>query len=167
MPLLDRVSTLLRANLNDLVSRAEDPEKLFRQLLQDMQNQLLQLRDTLARALADQHLLTQKTDECRTAAESWRNKAAVALRENQDDLARAALERCLTQQEATAAYAEQGVDQEAEVAALRDSYRSLQAKLEQTEAEGERLLLERRRARNARLPDASATAVVKASTLRE
>ena len=57
MALLERVSTLVRANLNDLIDKAEDPEKMLKQVIIDMQNQLLQVKTQVALALADQHLL--------------------------------------------------------------------------------------------------------------
>ena len=63
MALLERVGTLLRANVNDLISRAEDPEKLARQLVLDMENQLLQVKTQVAIAIADQHLLQKKKKE--------------------------------------------------------------------------------------------------------
>lgn len=57
MPLIDRVMTLIKANVNDLVEKAEDPEKLLKQLLLDMQNQFMQVKTQVAIAIADQHLL--------------------------------------------------------------------------------------------------------------
>ena len=63
MALLERVSTLIRANLNDLVDKAEDPEKMIKQVILDMQNQLIQVKTQVAIALADQHLLEKKLKE--------------------------------------------------------------------------------------------------------
>src|SRR5579863_1748349 len=63
MALLERVSTLLRANLNDLIDKAEDPEKLLKQLVLDMENQLMQVKTQVAIALADEHLLAKKSKE--------------------------------------------------------------------------------------------------------
>ena len=63
MSLLDRVSTLLRANLNDLVEKAEDPERMLKQIVLDMENQLLQVKTQVAIAIADQHLLEKKRAE--------------------------------------------------------------------------------------------------------
>ena len=65
MALLERVSTLVRANLNDLVDRAEDPEKMLKQVILDMQNQLLQVKTQVAIAIADQHVLAKKADGTR------------------------------------------------------------------------------------------------------
>src|SRR5580692_203146 len=93
MALLDRVSTLIRANLNDLIDRAEHPEKVIKQVLLDMENQLLQLKTQVAVSIADQHMLEKKQKENEAAAADWLRKAERAVDKQQDDLARAALER--------------------------------------------------------------------------
>jgi phage shock protein A len=66
MALLERVSTLVRANLNDLIDQAEDPEKMIKQVILDMHNQLLQVKTQVAIAIADQHLLEKKKKEMTT-----------------------------------------------------------------------------------------------------
>src|ERR1700749_1030300 len=96
MALMERVATLLRANINDLIDRAEDPEKMLKQLVLDMRNQLLQLKTQVAIAIADQHLLQKKESEQVDLVTSWRRKAELAVSKNDDALARAALERVLT-----------------------------------------------------------------------
>src|SRR5438094_580794 len=63
MALLERVSTLIRANLNDLIDKAEDPEKMVKQVILDMQNQLMQVKTQVAIAIADQHVLEKKRKE--------------------------------------------------------------------------------------------------------
>ena len=88
MSLLERVSTLLRANLNDLVEKAEDPERMLKQIVLDMENQLMQVKTQVAIAIADQHLLEKKRAEHEQQAGDWRRKAELAVQKNQDDLAR-------------------------------------------------------------------------------
>src|SRR6201992_576556 len=95
MGLMERVATLLRANVNDLIDRAEDPEKMLKQLLTDMENQLLQGKTQGAIAIGDQHLLEKKALEQRETADGWRRKAELAVEKNEDELARLALERAL------------------------------------------------------------------------
>src|SRR5713226_6237138 len=63
MALLERVSTLVRANINDLIDKAEEPEKMIKQVILDMQNQLLQVKTQVAIAIADQHLLEKRQKE--------------------------------------------------------------------------------------------------------
>ena len=79
MALLERVSTLVRANLNDLIDKAEDPEKMIKQVILDMQNQLLQVKTQVAIAIADQHLLEKKRKENEEKVAEWMRKAELAV----------------------------------------------------------------------------------------
>src|SRR6202050_5274962 len=115
MALLERVSTLVRANLNDLVDKAEQPEKMIKQVILDMQNQLLQVKTQVAIAIADQHLLMKKQKENEQAAADWVRKAEMAVEKTQDDLARAALDRSMTARTIAASFAEQVADQTTQV----------------------------------------------------
>src|SRR4029077_12723595 len=93
MGLIDRVSTLLRANINDLISRAEDPEKMLSQILVDMRSQLAKAKQQVATAIADEKRLRDQADgEYRQAAD-WQKRAMLALQENREDLAKQALIR--------------------------------------------------------------------------
>jgi phage shock protein A len=96
MGLLERVSTLIRANINDLVDRAEDPEKLIKQVILDMENQFIQVKTQVAVSIADQHMLEKKLRENEDTARDWMRKAEIAVDKLQDDLARAALDRFQT-----------------------------------------------------------------------
>jgi len=79
MALLERGSTLIRANLNDLIDKAEEPEKMIKQIILDMQNQLMQVKTQVAIAIADQHLLEKKQVENREKSTSWMRKAELAV----------------------------------------------------------------------------------------
>ena len=96
MPLLERVSLLLRANLNDLIDRAEDPEKVVKQIILDMENQLLQVKTQIAISIADLHLLKKKRDESAHEADDYTKRAELAVAKSNDTLARAALERSVS-----------------------------------------------------------------------
>jgi phage shock protein A len=147
MALLERVSTLLRANINDLLTKAEDPEKLARQLVLDMENQLMQVKTQVAIAIADQHLLLKKKTEQETAHSQWLRKAELAVAKQQDDLARAALERALSHQRMVEGFAQQHADQTAETDTLRTAYTRLQQKLIETQSRVELLTTQLRRSR--------------------
>ena len=147
MSLLDRVSTLLRANLNDLVEKAEDPEKLLKQIVLDMENQLLQVKTQVAIAIADEHLLEKKRREHELEAGEWRRKAQLAVEKNMDDLARSALERALSHEQLAKGFASQAEDQKHEADNLRQALRKLEQKLSETRAHAEMLVAEHRRAR--------------------
>lgn len=147
MSLLDRVSTLLRANLNDLVEKAEDPERMLKQIVLDMENQLLQVKTQVAIAIADQHLLEKKRAEHDQQSAEWRRKAELAVIKKQDDLARAALERSLSQTQLAEGFAAQAEDQKHEADNLRQALRKLEQKLSETRAHCEMLVAEHRRAK--------------------
>lgn len=159
MALMERVATLLRANLNDLVDRAEDPEKMLKQLVLDMENQLLQLKTQVAVALADQHLLEKKAREQESATADWHRKAGLAVSKGDDTLARAALERAITQERTLLAYQGQVTEQAVESEALRGTYARLQGKLAETQAQCEILLAQHRRAQMVSRATAARTAV--------
>ncbi len=147
MPLLDRVTTLIKANLNDLVDKAEDPEKLLKQLLLDMQNQFMQVKTQVAIAIADQHLLEKKQHENLDAQKDWLRKAELAVQKNEEDLARIALERSLTYENAAKNFAQQIEDQSHQVQTLRDALHRLEQKMTETKAKAELLIAQHRRAR--------------------
>ncbi len=147
MSLLDRVSTLLRANLNDLVEKAEDPERMLKQIVLDMENQLLQLKTQVAIAIADEHLLEKKRREHEHEATEWRRKAELAVQKSNDDLARSALERALSHDHLMAGFTTQAEDQKHEADSLRQALHKLEQKLSETRAHCEMLMAEHRRAK--------------------
>lgn len=147
MALLERVSTLLRANLNDLIEKAEDPERLLKQLVLDMENQLLQVKTQVAIAIADQHLLEKKRTEHAIEAAEWKRKAEMAVAKGHDDMARGALERTLSFERLTASFSAQAEDQRLEADTLRQTLRKLEQKLSETRAQCEILMAEARRAK--------------------
>ena len=147
MPLLERVSTLVRANLNDLVDRAEHPGKMIKQVILDMENQLLQVKTQVAIAIADQHLLEKKQKENEDKVAEWIRKAELAVDKKQDDLARAALQRVESYRDLSEGFAEQVTDQKAQVENLKTALRQLQQKLAEAQAKAALLIAQHRRAR--------------------
>ena len=147
MALLERVSTLVRANLNDLIDKAEHPEKMIKQVILDMQNQLLQVKTQVAIAIADQHLLDKKRKENEERVTDWMRKAELAVDKKQDDLARAALQRVESYRELSESFAQQLVDQKAQVENLKSALRNLEQKLTEAQAKADVLVAQHRRAR--------------------
>ena len=147
MALLERVSTLVRANLNDLIDKAEHPEKMIKQVILDMQNQLLQVKTQVAIAIADQHLLDKKQKENADKVAEWMRKAELAVDKKQDDLARAALQRVESYRELCEGYGQQIVDQKAQVDNLKTALRQLEQKLTEAQAKADLLIAQHRRAR--------------------
>ena len=147
MAVLERVATLVRANLNDLIDRAEDPEKMIKQVILDMENQLLQVKTQVAISMADQHLLQKKQRDQEDRAAEWMRKAELAVDKGQDDLARAALERFQSFTKLAEGYGRQVADQRLQVDALRNALDKLDQKLSEARAKCDLLLAQHRRAR--------------------
>ena len=147
MALLERVSTLIRANLNDLVDKAEDPEKMIKQVILDMQNQLIQVKTQVAIALADQHLLEKKLSETSDLEKDWIRRAELAVDKKQDDLAKAAIERSLSYRQLTENYGQQVADQKIEVENLKSALQKLEQKLSEANAKADLLVAQHRRSR--------------------
>src|SRR5439155_13303655 len=107
MGLLDRVGTLIRANLNDMLDRAEDPEKVLKQLILDMNNQLIQVKTQVAASIADEKMLYNRYQENQTLATDWQAKAELAVQKGDDELAKAALARRNTYQQTADGFKQQ------------------------------------------------------------
>ena len=147
MALLERVSTLVRANLNDLIDKAEEPEKMIKQVILDMQNQLLQVKTQVAIAIADQHLLEKKQKENGDKVAEWMRKAELAVDKKEDDLARASLLRVESYRELSDNFTQQVSDQKAQVENLKSALRQLEQKLTEAQAKADVLMAQHRRAR--------------------
>ena len=145
MGLLERVSTLIRANLNDMIDRAEDPEKMIKQVILDMENQYLQVKTQVAVSIADQHILEKKQREQEGTGKDWMRKAEIAVDKGQDDLARAALDRYQTSNRLAQSFHDQVNDQKAQVQTLKTALIKLEAKLEEAKSKREMLIARHRR----------------------
>jgi phage shock protein A len=93
MGIFDRLTTLLRSNINDLISSAEHPEKMLNQIIVDMRSQLVKAKQQVAAAIADEKRLRDQADTELRQAQDWENRAVLAVRSGQDDLAKQALMR--------------------------------------------------------------------------
>jgi phage shock protein A len=149
MALLERVSTLIRANLNDLIDKAEDPEKMIKQVILDMQNQLLQVKTQVAIAIADQHVLDKKQQENEEKTVEWTRKAEMAVDKKQDELARVALERSVSFRRMADNFKQQVADQKQQVENLKTALQKLEQKLAEAQAKKDVLIAQHRRARAA------------------
>ena len=147
MALLERVATLVRANLNDIIDKAEEPEKMIKQVILDMQNQLLQVKTQVAIAIADQHLLEKKQKENQEKSADWVRKAELAVDKKDDDLARAAIERSLSYKSLGGNFADQVADQTVQVENLKSALHKLEQKLAEAQAKSDVLIAQHRRAR--------------------
>src|SRR2546423_4089854 len=90
MGIFDRLSTLIRSNINDLINRAEDPEKMLNQLIVDMRSQLAKAKQQVAAAIADEKRLAAQVDQEKKSAEDWERRAVLAVPGTRADLAKQA-----------------------------------------------------------------------------
>ena len=129
MGLFDRLSRLLRANLNDLVSKAEDPAKILDQSVTDMQSDLVKLRQAVATAIASQKRIQNQAEQADSQSRAWYQKAELALKKGEEDLARQALTRRKTYQDTAIALNTQLTGQAGQVETLKKSLLALEAKI--------------------------------------
>jgi len=146
MNLLERVLTLLRANLNTMVEKAEDPEKVMRQLQIDMRNQLMQVKTQVATAIAEGRKLHSRAKEKKAEAEVWHRKAEHAIQQNNDAAARSALSRYNEIIRQVQRYQQQQQEQEQLVSTMKGVLQQLEAKISEVETTIELLAARKRNA---------------------
>lgn len=129
MNLLERVLTLLRANLTTVAEKADDPEKTLRQLQQDMRNQLVQVKTQVATAIAEEMKLKKRGEESLAEANLWLKRAEMAVQQDNENAARDYLARYNDLVRQTQRYAQQNKEHEQLVATLRGILRQLEAKI--------------------------------------
>jgi phage shock protein A len=151
MALMDRVATLVRANLNDLLDKAENPEKMLKQVILDMENQFMQVKTQVAIALADLHLLEKKKVEYAEKHTEWMHKAELAVDKKDDELARAALERAVSFQLLAENFDQQIANHHTQVESLKSALKRLELKLSEARGKADLLIVQHRRSRAARL----------------
>jgi phage shock protein A len=146
MNLLERVLTLLRANLDTMAERSEDPEKMLRQIQLDMRNQLVQVKTQVATAIAEGMKLQKRSKEKETEAEQWLKKAEQAIRQNNEHAARDFLTRYNALIRQAQRYQQQQKEQEQLVVTMRGILRQLEAKISEVDTTIELLAARKRSA---------------------
>lgn len=134
MSILDRLSRLLRANVNDLISKAEDPAKIIDQSLRDMKSAHAEARSEVAEAMAQAAKLEREANTNRTLASEYEQKAETALRGGSEDLAREALRRAQNHKDLAKGFDEQRQIQQSTVDQLKTQLRALEAKIDEMES---------------------------------
>lgn len=129
MGLFDRIMRVIRANLNSLVSGAEDPEKILEQAVMDMQEELIQLRQAVAQAIATQKRTERQCSQAQTTADEWYRRAQLALQKGDEGLAREALTRRKSYQDTAEAMRSQIEQQSTIVTQLRQNMMKLESKI--------------------------------------
>src|SRR4051812_7524917 len=146
MGIFDRFSSLLRSNINDLISRAENPEKMLNQLIVDMKGQLAKAKQQVASAIADEKKLQSDAEAMKKQAEDWERRAMLAVQEGRDDLAKQALGRYNEQLQGAQQLHETWLKHKAETDALKLSLRQLNDKIEEAKRKKNILVARAKRA---------------------
>ena len=146
MGIFQKFSTLLKSNLNDLIARAEDPEKMLNQVIIDMREQLTKAKQEVAVAIADERKLKSQVDDEQRQAEEWERRAMLAVRQDRDELARQALMRQQEYAQRSASLHETWQRQHAETDRLKDGLRQLNLKIEEAQRKKNLLVARQKRA---------------------
>jgi len=139
MGLLDRIGLVVRSNLNDLVSQAEDPEKILEQTVIDMQEDLIQLRQAVATAIASQKRTQQQYNQSQTEANNWQQRAQLAVQKGDDTLAKEALSRKKAQTDIANTLKAQLDQQSTQVDTLKRSLIALEGKISEAKTKKDML----------------------------
>jgi phage shock protein A len=131
MGILERIRTVLKANINALISKAEDPEKMLNQLIMDMNEQLLEAKKQVAMSIADEKKLERQMLENTAQGGEWEKKAMLAVKAGKDDLAKEALVRKQEYDGYAASFKKEFENQHASVDQLKEALRQLQVKIEE------------------------------------
>src|SRR5690606_31192748 len=138
--------SLIKSNLNDLISSAEDPEKMLTQIIVDMRNQLAKAKQQVAAAIADEKRLRDQADSEFRMADDWEKRAMMAVQQGRDDLATQALMRQQEHLEHAQSLATTWETHRHETEALKQSLRDLNDKIEEAKRKKNLLLARQRRA---------------------
>ncbi len=147
MGIMDRISRLVRANVNEIIDKAEDPEKMLDQILRDMQTNIQTARGQVAAMIAQEKELEADMKETRTLALQWSAKAQRSVEAGRDDLAREALRRKHDNDENARVYAQQFQAQTQMVTKLKGQLRQLESKYQTTMSQRDSLIARQRRAK--------------------
>ena len=146
MGVFSRLAQLIQANLNDLISRSEDPEKMLNQVLLEMNAQLISAKKQVAVSIADEKHLFKQLEQERANASEWERKAVLAVRSGDDALAKEALTRKKEHDQLAKTYEDQHGKQKAAVDQLKQALRLLNDKIEEAKRKKNVLIARKKRA---------------------
>src|SRR5262245_43980303 len=146
MGIFARLATLIKSNLNDLISRSEDPEKMLNQVVIDMSNQLIEAKKQVAVSIADEKRLAKQAEQEAANAAEWERRAMLAIKAGDDNLAKEALARKKEHDALTTSYKDQWQKQKQAVEQLKTALRLLNNKIEEAKRKKNVLLARKKRA---------------------
>ena len=148
MGIFSRATEIINSNINALLDKAEDPEKMVRLIIQEMEETLVEVRTTSARAIAERKTLSRRQEFLEKDASEWERKAELAIRKGRDDLARGALAERARTEAATEALVKESAALEETLAKLSADMETLQAKLKDAKARQNAIVMRGKAARS-------------------
>jgi phage shock protein A len=139
--MFSRISDIVQSNLNAMLDKAEDPQKVIRLIIQEMQETLVELRSVAARNLADQKSYQRKIDSATSKSNEWQNKAELAISKGREDLARSALIEKQKVTEQLDVLQQQQASIEENLTKLQEDAGRLQEKLAEAKAKQKSLIM--------------------------
>ncbi|HEX8392191.1 MAG TPA: PspA/IM30 family protein, partial [Longimicrobium sp.] len=133
MGIFQKLSTLVRSNLNDLIARAENPEKMLEQVIIDMREQQTRAKQEVALAIAEERKLKSQVEAEAKQAQEWERRAMLALQQGRDDLARQALMRQQEYAQRAQSLHDTWQKQASDTEKVKDALRQLQVKIEEAQ----------------------------------
>ena len=146
MGIFARLATLIKSNLNDLISRSEDPEKMLNQVVIDMGNQLIEAKKQVAMSIADEKRLAKQVEQEAANAAEWERRAMLAIKAGDDALAKEALARKKEHDSLVTAYKDQWQKQKQAVDQLKTALKLLNNKIEEAKRKKNVLVARKKRA---------------------
>ncbi|MEB3283929.1 MAG: PspA/IM30 family protein [Candidatus Sericytochromatia bacterium] len=146
MGLWDRIVRLLRSNVNDVIDKAEDPEKILNQIVTELNENLVTVRSQVATAIALEKQLYQKYQQAQNDADKWQQKAELAVDKGEDELAKEALKRKNTSQSTADDLKQQWEQQKGSITTLKASLAKMESKIAETQTKKSLLVARHRRA---------------------
>ena len=146
MTILGRISDLISANVNSMLDKAEDPEKMANEYLRQLTNELYEVRTSVAAAMADESKLEQRRIASFAEATQWQIKAEAALRAGDEELAKAALSRKVQAQKLAEQYDSQEKAQDEQVTAMQEALVQLETRIAEVKAKKELIIAKKNRA---------------------
>ena len=146
MPIFEKLRRIFNSNINDLLDRVEDPEKILNQLLEDMQHELKEVKIQVAAAIRDANKFEAQYKENLESAEKWEKRAIVFIQNSDDVRAKEALRRKRSADDLAAGFREQFEAQQESVSVLKDGLATLEQKIEEAKSKRALLIARQRRA---------------------